>query len=117
MPRLCLSSLDLWRRIDCVYNRETLLLATRGLGDIAMNRDLKNQANLIEQAGHIVLRRPLIGVTMGREKSQRFFGLSLYIMNQTYVRTLESLGALPIMIPLNMSEATLQGIFARLDGL
>jgi putative glutamine amidotransferase len=82
-----------------------------------MNRDLKNQVNLVEQAGHVVATRPLIGVTTGREKSQRFFGLSLYIMNQTYVRTLENLGALPVMIPLNMSEATLYGIFSHLDGL
>lgn len=63
------------------------------------------------------LPRPLIGVPTGREKSQRFFGLPLYIMNQTYVRTLEMLGALPVLIPLQMSEATLAGIFARLDGL
>ncbi len=38
-------------------------------------------------------------------------------MNQTYIRTLENLGALPVMIPLQMSEATLRGIFERLDGL
>lgn len=38
-------------------------------------------------------------------------------MNQTYVRTLENLGALPVMVPLHMSEATLRGIFERLDGL
>ncbi|MEZ4867108.1 MAG: gamma-glutamyl-gamma-aminobutyrate hydrolase family protein [Caldilineaceae bacterium] len=61
--------------------------------------------------------RPLIGVPTGREKSQRFFGLPLYIMNQTYIRVLETLGALPVMIPLQMSEATLHGIFGRLDGL
>lgn len=82
-----------------------------------MNRDLKNQYHLVEQAGQVLARRPLIGVTMGREKSQRFFGLALYIMNQTYVRTLENLGALPILIPLNMTEATLRGTFERLDGL
>ena len=82
-----------------------------------MNRDLRNQQHLIERAGEVVAKRPLIGVTTGREKSQRFFGLSLFIMNQTYVRTLENLGALPVMIPLNMSEATLYGTFQRLDGL
>ncbi|MBK8050091.1 MAG: gamma-glutamyl-gamma-aminobutyrate hydrolase family protein [Anaerolineales bacterium] len=82
-----------------------------------MNRDLRSQPYLAEQAGQVIARRPLIGVTMGREKSQRFFGLSLYIMNQTYVRTLENLGALPVMIPLNMTEHTLRGIFERLDGL
>lgn len=69
------------------------------------------------QPGEAFKKRPLIGVPTGREKSQRFFGLPLYIMNQTYVRTLENLGALPVMIPLQMSEATLHGLFERLDGL
>jgi len=82
-----------------------------------MNRDLRNQDRLEMQPGAAFKKRPLIGVPTGREKSQRFFGLPLYIMNQTYVRTLENLGALPVMIPLQMSEATLHGIFERLDGL
>ncbi len=82
-----------------------------------MNRDLRNQPYLEVTDGVPMTHRPLIGVTMGREKSQRFFGLSLFIMNQTYVRTLEQLGALPVMIPLHMTEATLHGIFDRLDGL
>ena len=76
-----------------------------------MNRDLRNQSVLVELDGQPILKRPLIGVTMGREKSQRFFGLNLFIMNQTYVRSLEVLGALPVMVPLHMSEATLRGIF------
>lgn len=82
-----------------------------------MNRDLRNQLYLEVIDGVPTVHRPLIGVTMGREKSQRFFGLNLFIMNQTYVRTLEQLGALPVMIPLHMTEATLHGIFERLDGL
>jgi putative glutamine amidotransferase len=82
-----------------------------------MNRDLRNQLHLEVTDGVPMVYRPLIGVTMGREKSQRFFGLNLFIMNQTYVRTLEQLGALPVMIPLHMTEASLRGIFERLDGL
>lgn len=82
-----------------------------------MNREYRDTSYLETREGAGPLRRPLIGVPTGREKSQRFFGLPLYIMNQTYVRTLENLGALPVMIPLQMSEATLAGIFARLDGL
>lgn len=82
-----------------------------------MNRDLRNA----QQLGHTTeggpRKRPLIGVPTGREKSQRFYGLPLYIMNQTYIRMLENLGALPVMIPLQMSEATLRGIFERLDGI
>ncbi|MCC6168199.1 MAG: gamma-glutamyl-gamma-aminobutyrate hydrolase family protein [Caldilineaceae bacterium] len=82
-----------------------------------MYPDLRNRRYLEEDGEQPAVRRPLIGVPTGREKSQRFFGLPLYIMNQTYVRTLENLGALPVMIPLQMSEATLRGIFERLDGL
>jgi len=82
-----------------------------------MYPDLRNRRYLEEDGEQPPVRRPLIGVPTGREKSQRFFGLPLYIMNQTYVRTLENLGALPVMIPLQMSEATLRGIFERLDGL
>ncbi len=81
------------------------------------HRNLRDQSFLGEGSSQGVSKRPLIGVPTGREKSQRFFGLALYIMNQTYVRTLENLGALPVLIPLQMSEATLQGIFSRLDGL
>src|SRR6186997_3537965 len=81
------------------------------------DRNLREQSTLNKGSQHGVSKRPLIGVPTGREKSQRFFGLALYIMNQTYVRTLENLGALPVLIPLQMSQATLHGIFERLDGL
>ncbi len=84
---------------------------------LALNRDLRNLPFLEQPVGAPGVKRPLIGVPTGREKSQRFFGLPLYIMNQTYVRTLENLGALPVLIPLQMSEATLRGTFERLDGI
>lgn len=80
-----------------------------------MQQDLRHEATVGWNGG--AAPRPLIGVPTGREKSQRFFGLPLYIMNQTYIRTLEMLGALPVLIPLQMSNATLRGIFERLDGL
>jgi putative glutamine amidotransferase len=80
-------------------------------------RNLRDQTMLANDSARPLNKRPLIGVPTGREKSQRFFGLALYIMNQTYVRALENLGALPVLIPLQMSEATLRGIFERLDGL
>lgn len=82
-----------------------------------MNRDRRNAAHLWDEAAGVAHKRPLIGVPTGREKSQRFYGLPLYIMNQTYIRVLETLGALPVMIPLQMSESTLRGTFERLDGL
>jgi putative glutamine amidotransferase len=82
-----------------------------------MNPNLRTQFYLEEPLDGPLLKRPLIGIPTGREKSQRFFGLPLYIMNQSYIRAAEMLGALPLMIPLQMSEATLRGIFERLDGL
>ncbi len=82
-----------------------------------MHRDLRNAQLLGHTTDGMPCKRPLIGVPTGREKSQRFYGLPLYIMNQTYVRILENLGALPMMIPLQMTESTLRGIFERLDGL
>lgn len=82
-----------------------------------MNRDLRNAQQLGQSSNGMQRKRPLIGVPTGREKSQRFYGLPLYIMNQTYIRILENLGALPVMIPLQMTEATLRGIFERLDGV
>jgi putative glutamine amidotransferase len=84
---------------------------------VEMQADLRNRIHLEANPGEAPTKRPLIGVPTGREKSQRFFGLPLYIMNQTYIRVLESLGALPVMIPLQMTAETLHGIFARLDGL
>jgi len=80
------------------------------------DRNLRNRSSISNGDG-ILAKRPLIGVPTGREKSQRFFGLALYIMNQSYVRALENMGALPVLIPLQMSEATLRGTFERLDGL
>jgi putative glutamine amidotransferase len=82
-----------------------------------MNPEPRNRSHLEANPGEAPTLRPLIGVPTGRERSQRFFGLPLYIMNQTYIRVLENLGALPVMIPLQMSEQTLQGIFQRLDGM
>ena len=82
-----------------------------------MDSEIRNRSTLSTPEGTELPKRPLIGVPTGRERSQRFFGLPMYIMNQTYVRELEKRGALPVLIPLNMSEATLGGILSTLDGL
>lgn len=82
-----------------------------------MNTLARNSQYLDAEALAPQIMRPLIGVPTGRERSARMHGLPLYIMNQTYVRVLEEMGALPVLIPLGMSEATLRGTFERLDGL
>lgn len=82
-----------------------------------MIEPIRERPELVGPGQEVLPHRPLIGVPMGRERSQRFFGLPMYIMNQTYVREIERRGALPVLIPLNMSDATLEGTFSRLDGL
>jgi len=81
------------------------------------DRNPRDRSSLRDSSGRTLGKRPLIGVPTGQEKSQRFFGLALYIMNQSYIRALENVGALPVLIPLQMSEATLRSTFERLDGL
>lgn len=61
--------------------------------------------------------RPFIGIPTWNDDSLFYKGVHLYGMNQSYVNTLRSVGALPVLIPLNMDRDTLRGIFDRLDGL
>jgi putative glutamine amidotransferase len=88
----------------------------KSVNEMMDDRSLRDRSSLSNING-AATKRPLIGVPTGREKSQRFFGLALYIMNQSYVRALENVGALPVLIPLGMSDATLRSTFERLDGL
>jgi putative glutamine amidotransferase len=60
---------------------------------------------------------PLIGMPSDRDKSQRYYGLPVYIQNQTYLRALAAAGAAPVTIPLQLDEETLRVIFDRLDGI
>jgi putative glutamine amidotransferase len=61
--------------------------------------------------------QPLIGMPSARDKSQRYYGLPVYIQNQTYLRALAAAGAAPVTIPLQLEEETLRVIFDRLDGI
>jgi len=58
---------------------------------------------------------PLIGVTTSHMKSKR--GLPMTATAVQYIRALEQAGAAPVLIPLDISPATLEAIFARLDGV
>lgn len=64
-----------------------------------------------------VFPKPLIGMPCARDKSQRHYGLPVFIQNQTYLRALADAGAAPVTIPLHLDEMTLTAIFQRLDGL
>lgn len=61
--------------------------------------------------------KPLIGMPSARDKSQRFFGLAVFVQNQAYLRALAAAGAAPVTIPLHLDESTLRAIYDRLDGL
>ena len=61
--------------------------------------------------------KPLIGMPSARDKSQRYYGLPVFIQNQTYLRAVAQAGGAPITIPLHLDETTLRVIFDRLDGL
>lgn len=61
--------------------------------------------------------QPLVGMPSARDKSQRYYGLPVYIQNQTYLRALAAAGAAPVTIPLQLDEDTLRVIFDRLDGV
>ncbi len=62
-------------------------------------------------------RKALIGIPSARDRSQRYFGLSIYIQNRMYVQGITLAGGAPITIPLEMDEATLRTIYDSLDGV
>lgn len=61
--------------------------------------------------------KPLIGIptfldtTLPEKMPQRF------AMSRPYIRALEAAGAAPILLPLDLEEATMRALFDRLDGL
>lgn len=61
--------------------------------------------------------QPLIGVptfldtTLPEKMPQRF------AMSRPYIAALEAVGALPVLLPLDLNEATMHALFRRLDGL
>ncbi len=62
-------------------------------------------------------RKPLIGIPSARDRSQRYFGLSIYIQNRMYVQGITLAGGAPITIPLELDEPTLRTIYDNLDAV
>ena len=58
---------------------------------------------------------PLIGITTYRNPNR--LGYPQNCISEAYVSSLEAAGALPAMIPLGLSESTLDGMLERLDGV
>ncbi len=67
------------------------------------------------QNGHAP--KPMIGMPCARDKSPRYYGLPIFIQNTTYLRAVTDGGAAPIIIPLQLDEATLRVIYDSLDGI
>lgn len=61
--------------------------------------------------------KPVIGVPSARDKSQRYYGLPVFIQNQAYLRALADAGGAPVTLPLQMDDSILRTIFDRVDGV
>jgi len=62
-------------------------------------------------------RRPLIGCTTYHKIADQDPPIGVYGLMPTYVRAIEAAGGLPLLIPLGLSDDTLDEIFQRIDGL
>lgn len=58
---------------------------------------------------------PLIGLTTYRHLNP--YGLPLNSLTEAYVRAVSNAGAIPMLIPLGLSEETMDKMLARLDGI
>jgi putative glutamine amidotransferase len=58
---------------------------------------------------------PLIGLTTSRSVSS--FGLPSQSVAEAYIKSISAAGAVPLLIPLGLSEAHLEAVAARLDGI
>lgn len=61
--------------------------------------------------------RPLIGIPAASYTDQEYVATPTQRFNGNYPAALATYGAMPLVIPLNLPEDTLQDIFQRLDGL
>lgn len=61
-------------------------------------------------------KKPLIGVTTSVSKNESF-GITTLAAYDRNVVALERAGAIPVLIPCNLSEDTLRGLYERLDGI
>lgn len=62
-------------------------------------------------------RAPLIGIPAASYVDQEYSATPTYRFNGHYPAALAACGALPLVIPLNLPEEALRGIFEKLDGL
>ncbi|MEZ4767769.1 MAG: gamma-glutamyl-gamma-aminobutyrate hydrolase family protein [Caldilineales bacterium] len=60
---------------------------------------------------------PMIGMPCARDKSQRYYGLPIFIQNTTYLKAVTDAGGVPVIIPLQLSEEMLRVIYETLDGV
>lgn len=59
----------------------------------------------------------MIGMPCARDKSQRYYGLPIFIQNTTYLNAVTDAGGAPVIIPLQLSEEMLRVIYEMLDGV
>lgn len=61
--------------------------------------------------------KPIIGCTTYHKPFPGESTLSMYALTTSYVRAVEAAGGIPLMIPLGLSEADMEALFVRLDGV
>lgn len=59
----------------------------------------------------------MIGMPCAREKSQRYYGLPIFIQNTTYLKAVAEAGGVPLIIPLQLEENMLRAVYETLDGV
>ncbi len=62
-------------------------------------------------------RPPLIGCTTYHKTVDQNPPLEVFALMPSYVRAIQTAGGLPVLIPLGLSDAELEGLFERLDGV
>lgn len=58
---------------------------------------------------------PLIGITTYRTRNR--FGLPQICLNEAYISSLTEAGAVPVLVPLGLSQGNIDALIGRLDGL
>jgi len=61
--------------------------------------------------------KPLIGITGRQDQSARLHSTALYAVGQTYVRAIQKVGGVPLIIPPTMTADDCSCVLAALDGL
>ena len=61
--------------------------------------------------------KPIIGIPCALQKPQDELGVGASAVPQSYLKVLEAVGAVPLLIPVTGQESILRALYQHLDGL